>query len=139
MRRRAAEDGVPRCSRSRQFLVFSLLGELGQERQEWLHRPLDLFGCQPLRLQSRAPVRLQPLDGCSPGRSQAHDNGEIFVPSEVLTPALAPRMLERDVDASHRIRHVDADELVVVTALARQRQVARLVLAAGRPWDDVLD
>jgi len=91
------------------------------------------------KVHQRQAVELEGLDGAAARLSQANNDGEIFIPGEMVTPALPARMVNRDDRSANRIRSMRVIIFMIVAALTGQRQILRLACSTLAFRKDVLD
>ena len=84
-------------------------------------------------------IQPQPRDRGPTGSRPSFDPLECVVPREVFVPALLARIEQRDGLAGVRIHRLGGAELVVVAALAGEREVRDVIVATRRFRHDVID
>ena len=87
---------------------------------------------------SRA-IQIKAGDGCAPRGGEADQLGEVLVPSKVLTPVVAARVVERHDNTRFRVGALREGALGAITAKARQRQVLQRVCATKSQRLDVVN
>ena len=77
-------------------------------------------------------------DGGASHRRQSDQFGEIVVPGEMLVPAVAPWMKERDFAQGRRVNAGGLDVFDVVATDAGEGEIAFIAQAAGFLGNDVI-
>src|SRR5689334_8407862 len=88
----------------------------------------------PAKVDDTFAVESQGLDGRPARGSQADQLGAVLVPGKMLSPGLPARVEQRDQLSRYGVARGPLGVLVVITALASQRQVFKdggAELAAG--------
>ena len=92
---------------------------------------------QPSKIDQRWSIQLQSVHRRSASGCESLDHGPSFCPLEVLVPLLRAWIKERDETIGKGIRRSGFRGLAIITALARQRQVLRVVGASPTPRRDM--
>ncbi len=87
---------------------------------------------------SRA-IQVETGDGCAPRGGKADQFREVLVPSKVLTPVVAARMVEQHDNTRFRVGAFREGALGAITAKTRQRQVLQGVGATESQRLDVVN
>lgn len=87
---------------------------------------------------SRA-IQIKAGDGCAPRGGEADQLGEVLVPTKVLTPVVAARVVERHDNTRFRVGAFREGALGAITAKTRQRQVLQGVGATESQRLDVVN
>lgn len=84
-------------------------------------------------------IQIKAGDGCAPRRGEADQLGEVLVPSKVLTPVVAARVVERHDNTRFGVGAFREGALGAITAKTRQRQILQGVCATKSQGLDVVN
>src|SRR5262249_35106597 len=101
---------------------------------------MQIQGVQrPSEIDQLLTIQAQRVDRGADSRSQPDHQGRVFIPGEVIPPAMAAWIEQSQPSAGLRINLLNFISLVVITSGAGPRQIARFCLAAARDWNDMFD
>ncbi len=85
------------------------------------------------------PIQCELHDRRTSGRRHADQYRKVFIPGEMLAPAVLTRIIERRQLAGGWVNRLGGKEFSVIAALARQSQVRRIGGPSAGSRRDVLD